>query len=259
MRFERFVGFEGRTVQARWLVGAVAAPICLRVLVILWALDGRFGPLPPYLRALVNADALLVDSIAVVIVAPLVGVDAVARESLGGTGGIRVAFRCGLLASLFVLGAAAGSVLLQPGAPLAGVVAPYVTLWAAATALSAVGAAAGRLMRHPLDAAMCALVLSLAAGMGVLVAGPLVDGAPESVINGALLASPVVATASAADIDLLRGEPLYRFSPIAHSQFAYPDWPIACVIYAAVAALCFVLVVTAQKDRRMLSAERITL
>jgi hypothetical protein len=80
-----------------------------------------------------------------------------------------------------------------------------------------------------------------------------------ALVNAALLASPVVAAASAADIDLLRGDPLYRFSPIAHSQFDYPAWPAACATYAAIAVVCFAfLVMTSSNRGRTLSAERIT-
>jgi len=151
------------------------------------------------------------------------------------------------------------SLLFQPSVHVASLVPPYVTLAVAALAMSTVGAAAGEWLEHPLDAAACALMVCLVAGMGPLAAGPLLDGASTAVVNAALSASPVVAVASAADIDLFRGEPLYRFSPIAHSQFDYPAWPTACLWYVAVAVACFACVVfISNRGCRTLSAERIT-
>jgi hypothetical protein len=211
---------------------------------------------PPYLWARLNADALILESLTLVIAAPLVGVVTLHRGTMHG--GAWIARRCGLTAGTFVLGAATATLALHPTAHIVGLLPPYMTLFLASVAMSSLGAAAAAWLDHPLDAAACAVVLCLAAGIGLFAAGPLLEGAPLAVVNAALLASPVVAGVSSADIDLLRGEPLYRFSPIGHSQFEYPAWPTACAIYAAIAVLCLAFVVVTSSHRgRAVSTERI--
>ena len=206
-----------------------------------------------------NADALLLESFVVVIAAPLAGVIAANRRAQLQSGAAWLAGRCALSAAAFATSAAAISLVFQPSVHGAALVPPYLTMAVAALAMASVGAVAGEWLEHPLDAAACALIACLVAGLGVLVAGPLVDGASAPRVNAGLFASPVVTVASAADIDLFRGEPLYRFSPIAHSQFEYPAWPTACLCYTAVAVACFACVAfMSNRERRTLSAERIT-
>ena len=202
--------------------------------------------LPAYVRARVNVDVLLFESIAIVIAAPLAGVAVATR-------------RCAVLAVTFACVAAAAAWLFEPAAGIAALAPTHLTLMVAAFAMASIGAVARSCFNHPLDAAACALLVCLTTGVGLLVAGPLVESAPKAFIDGGLLASPVVAITSAADIDLLRGEPLYRYSPIAHSQFAYPAWPMACAAYAVVTALCLAFVVMmSHRGGRTVSAERIS-
>jgi hypothetical protein len=248
---------SARWRESAWWIGAATLPGLLRVLLIASSSSGRWGALPPYIWARVSAEALVLESIAIAIGAPLMGVAAVHRGK--AMGGAWIARACALPVVAFVLGGVVASMVLQPGAELSALVPPYSTLLMATLAMSSLGAAAAAWLEHPLDAAAYALVLSLALGLGLFAAGPLLEGAPAALVNTALLASPVVAVASAADIDLLRGEPLYRFSPIAHSQFEYPAWPTACGIYAAIAVVCVAFVVVTSSNRgRRLSAERIT-
>jgi len=233
-----------RSRERWWWVGAAAAPIVIRALVVYQHVS--WTALPAYVRARVNVDVLLLESIAITIAAPLAGVATTAR-------------RCAVLAVTFACVAAAAAWLFEPATGIAALAPPHLTLMVAAFAMSSIGAAARSCFDHPLDAAACALLVCLATGVGLLVAGPLVEGAPTALVNGALLASPVVATASAADIDLLRGEPLYRYSPIAHSQFAYPAWPMACAAFVVVTALCLAFVVMmSHRGGRTPSAERIS-
>jgi hypothetical protein len=113
------------------------------------------------------------------------------------------------------------------------------TLWAATVALAALGAFCASSFSDPLDAAGCALAVALVVAAGVLVVGPAAAGAPTRVINAALLASPIVAITSAADIDILRGNLLYRLSPLAHIRFDYPAWQTAFGVYITVGCACF--------------------
>ena len=240
-----------------WWIGAAALPGVIRVLVIASSSGWHWGVLPPYAWARVNANALVFESIAIVAAAPLLGVAAMRRRREAGAA--RIALACVLTAAAFVLGAVVSSLALHPPADPTTLLPPYSTLLLAALALSSLGAAAAALLDNPLDAAASGVLLSLALGAGLFVAGPLLEWAPASLVDAALLASPVVAAASAADMDLFRGEPLYRFSPIAHSQFEYPSWAMACAVYAAIAVLGFTYVVLMSKrERRTLSAERIT-
>jgi len=64
--------------------------------------------------------------------------------------------------------------------------------------------------------------------------------APRPVIEWALTASPLVALASVAHIDLVRTDTLYQVSPLAHLQVDLPTWPVVCGLYLAVTATCFV-------------------
>jgi len=248
-----------RRDRAFWIGGAAATPVLIRAFVMSSYVHGNWSAVPSYLRARMNADALLFESLAIVIAAPLAGVAAASRRGQLGVGAAWIARRCTVLATTFATSAAVVGLLFQPSVHVTCLAPPYVTMAVAALAMSSVGAAAGEWLDHPLDAAACALMVCLVASLGLVVAGPLVDGISVAVVNAGLLASPVVAVASAADIDVFRGEPLYRFSPIAHSQFEYPAWPMACVCYAAIALVCFACVVfMSNRGCRTLSDERIT-
>jgi hypothetical protein len=241
-----------------WWSGAAAAPILIHAVLVLASVQGG-GLLPHYVRTQVNVEALLAESMAVVIAGPILGVFAATRAARLASSPKNIAQRLAVGAAIFALAAAAASLVVARSGDAGALVASHVTLAIAALTVSSMGAAAGLYFDHPLDATACALAVSLTAGCGVLVTGPLVDAAPLAIVNSALLASPIVATASAADIDVLRGDLLYRFSPIAHSQFAYPAWQLACGTYAVVAAACFAFIVAlSNRGRRMISAERIS-
>jgi hypothetical protein len=114
--------------------------------------------------------------------------------------------------------------------------ASHAALGAAVIGCAALGAAARACFPNELDAAACSLLTVMAAGFGVFVIGPAAIDLPAAALNLALVASPVVAVASAADIDLFRGDLLYHLSPIAHRQFDYPQWYSAAGLYFVVAA-----------------------
>ena len=73
----------------------------------------------------------------------------------------------------------------------------------------------------------------------MLLAGPLIDALPARIVDAALLASPLVSVAAAANIDLFRTELLYQLSPLASLGFGYPSWVTACLVYLVAGTIGF--------------------
>lgn len=193
----------------------------------------------------VATDALLVNASAVVICAPVIGVMAIARLHATTDGPLRasgwaIARYIGAWVVPFVAVSAVVTLYGYGAAPPAlGLVAgSHTTLAAAAIALAALGAWCANRLRHPLDAVACSVALALLVAFGILLGGPLVQDLPYPVVNAALLASPLVATAASAQIDILRTETLYQLSPLAHRRFEYPVWQAATAVYLVFAVLC---------------------
>ena len=180
-----------------------------------------------------GATLLIVEAAVVVAAAPLCGLAMAVRQFRGGG---RVAMVCAAIVAVS-LAWTLGSWGLTREAASAALTA-HVTLVTAALALGAVGAWCGSTFRDPLDAVACSLALALAAAIGLFAAGPVVADLPTSVVNALLTANPIVATASAANIDLLRTELLYQLSPVAHRRFDYPAWYAAPAWYTAVMLAC---------------------
>jgi hypothetical protein len=203
----------------------------------------QWSGLSPLMRLRLNADALVCQTLFLIVVAPLAGaaigstlfsrwvdhesvVHRLTRIVMLVVAGAGVSAAASALAALFVSGTTAGLPLL---------LASRATLWSAGVAFAAMGAWCASLIPDPLDAAGGSLVLALIVGAGVLVAGDASVHVPTAVIDAALLASPIVSIASAANIDILRSDLLYRLSPLAHIRFDYPTWQAACGVYIAVA------------------------
>jgi hypothetical protein len=235
-------------------------------------MDGHLRPwfdLSRVARVHLNADALVLQTVFVVIGAPLAGVAlAVSRlrrlvainrdETLRCAWSITWAIGTGVTV-LAVTSAVFAVAVIGTTAGLPHLIISRATLWAATLALAALGAVCASSFSDPLDAAGCALALALVVAAGVLVVGPAAAGAPTGVINAALLASPVVAIASAADIDILRGDVLYRLSPLAHIRFDYPAWQTAFGIYVTVGFACFAaMALNINRMGRTSSAGRMT-
>ncbi len=207
----------------------------------------------------VAADALLVNVAIVVLAAPIVG--AVVGAGLARTEASRgsvwaVARRLGWLVSMFV-GASAAVTAAGFGVTfpaLALVAASHATLGAAALALASMGVLCRQQLRDPLDAVACGTLLAGLVSFGVLLAGPLIQDLPYGITNVALVASPVVATAASAQIDILRSETFYQISSIAHRRFDYPAWEVATGVYLIATVLCFVLI--HHRPRRLSSSPR---
>lgn len=148
----------------------------------------------------------------------------------------------------FALGAA-GAVIVVSGiatfgagnADVRSLAAAQLTITVGALALVAIGAAFAAILRDVLDAAACAVALGMIVTFGVLAGGPPVGNLPTPIVNAALLASPMVAAASAANVDILRGDTLYRLSPIAHRRFEYPSWYGAVALFGGIAVAGFAL------------------
>lgn len=171
-------------------------------------------------------DVLMAEAIVALVVSPLVGVAvAVSRRLLAG---VLVAIALSILAHWTAAGASIDS--LRP------ILLVHTTLGAAAIALVAVGAFYRTAFGHVLDAAACALGTAVTVGFGIFVIGPAAIALPAALLDVALVANPLVATAAAADVDLFRGDLLYHLSPIAHRQFDYPAWQSAAGLYFVIAA-----------------------
>jgi hypothetical protein len=111
---------------------------------------------------------------------------------------------------------------------------------AVALGLAAFGAFCGAVFVDPLDAAACSLLVVLVAAGGLLVSGAALQRVPALLIEVALTASPLVAMASSAHIDVARMAVPYQMSALARLQVEYPAWYAASASYLTFAALCFV-------------------
>lgn len=222
--------------KAAWLTApGLPVLVCLGVL---WAVGGlrSWSALPRPVLAGAFADVLLMNTAMAIVAAPLAGVAVAGRTASAGG----VARRLIALVVLFV-GVSAALSSVGWGASreaLRAVAASHITLATGAMALASLGALLRRLFRDPLDAGASGLALALLVSAGILLAGPAVTDAPRHLVDGALLASPLVTTAAAADIDILRNDVLYRVSPLAHVQTRYPDWYLATSVYLLFTALC---------------------
>ena len=114
------------------------------------------------------------------------------------------------------------------------VLVSHATLAVIGLALAALGGWFGSTLRDPLDAAGFSSSTALVAALGLFAAGPLAADLPTGIVNAALAVNPIVASASAADVDLLRTDLLYRISPLAHRRFEYPTWYSPLALYGAV-------------------------
>jgi hypothetical protein len=203
------------------------------------------------------ADALLYTAALLVVVAPLAGVACVSRRKVPGAADRRLFGALGPLFGWVLLTAGVSGLLtgvaMRPGS-LAFAVSSHAAIAVVALALSGVGALLAAWMFEPLDAAGASVVLSVAAGGGVLVAGSLTSSAPAALVRAAVDGSPFVAMLSAANIDVARMDLFYRISPLAHIGVEYPAWSATCAVYGIVAALCFAGVVVRSRIRQDVQA-----
>jgi hypothetical protein len=175
-------------------------------------------------------DALLYSAACVVVAAPLAGVAIPSRQRLF----VAVAIFCAVSAALTLarLGVSAEA--------LRFVGSSHAVLASATVALAALGALLATIFRNPLDAGAVALGVSLTAAYGVLVAGAPVGGLSTAWLETALLASPIMTIATAAQLDLVRTDIWYQVSPLAHVRLEYPALGAVCGTYLLAAGAGFV-------------------
>lgn len=227
----------------RGYVLAALAPVAPWALVLLERMSSGADAFSRDVFRAMAVDVLLWTAALVVVGGPLAGIAAVHAQR--GTPGIprgphwlaQGAVRMLVLGLLFT-GVSAGLMALAWGTQaevLRAVAAGQATLLCAALAVTALGAMAGSWFRESLDAVIACVVVVGPPALGVLLFGPLIEGASAGTLTGALLASPIASAATAADIDIFRMDPLYQLSPVAHMAATYPDWQSACQLYLLVA------------------------
>jgi hypothetical protein len=245
-----------------WWFGAASVPLVSALIVIGTEVDRRFWfAMPRPLLRHVTSDALLLAVALLVFAAPLAGVAACSRsrsigsaspspastpEARAALGRAWAMLQPLAIASALVVAVSAIGTIAGWGTTagaLALVAASHVTLFAAAFALASIGALIASCVPDPLDAAAIGIGAALAAAFGLFAAGPLMSFASTRLVNAALVMSPIVGTASAANLDVLRSDLLYQLSPIAHRRFDYPAWPLASACYVVVALVCWAMTV----------------
>ena len=176
-------------------------------------------------------NVLLIEAIITIAVAPVIGL---AVRSLR------------VQAALLVVFTVLSSVIHSPAAG--------ITVGTGAFALAGLGAWCRAVCADRLDGIGVGVLAALSIGFGVFAAGALTADLPTPFLNMLLIANPIVATASAAGVDIFRGAVLYELSPIAHREFQYPEWQSSALIYICVAVATFLVAARAQRIRRVASA-----
>lgn len=182
-----------------------------------------------------SANWIVVEAALAMCVAPVAAVASFARTR--GYGRWLLRFSSSIAVGVVICGAVGR--LAFTAAAWSTIVEAQIVVASAALAAGALGVFASVMFSDVLDAAGSSLAVTLLCSSGVfLVGGPLAD-VSTGVLNAALLASPIVSAASAADIDVFRSAFLYEHSPVAHRLFAYPAWSSAAGLYLLVAAIVF--------------------
>lgn len=211
-------------------LAAAVLPLVPAVVSVAAAVGAPSDVTAPLVRA-VTPDALLYSAACVVVAAPIAGVATASarRSALDTTRRLAIATVVFSALSAALTLARLG---LDAGA-LQFVATSHAVLASVTVALAALGAWLGSLFRDPLDAAAVAVSVALTAAFGILVAGAPVGELSPPVLKAALLASPVMTVATAAQVDLVRSDIWYQISPLAHVRLEYPAWSTVCGAYLA--------------------------
>jgi len=169
----------------------------------------------------------ILEAVVVVVAAPIAGVALCAHRH-------RVASRAVGVFGFLLVASAVWTMSLWgwSAAALRIVCLSHAMLAITGLAFAALGAWCRAALRDPLDAAAVSTGAALVAAFGLFAAGPAIADLPTGIINAALSSNPIVSTASAAGVDLLRTDLLYRLSPLAHRRFEYPSWYSGLALYA---------------------------
>ncbi len=172
-------------------------------------------------------DAFLIASLAALLSAPLAGVIAERPRSA------RVAYLTVALLAVFLalgLGVSWRGIAGGVRAAVSGALALAVSI----ALMIQLGRLARTAISDALSAALAGLMVAAAVTIGPFAAGPLLENLSPAQSRWLLTFNPLVTIASAAGIDLLHLDTIYRTSPLAHRGVALPAWTTACAVYAAV-------------------------
>jgi hypothetical protein len=173
---------------------------------------------------------LTADVAAAVLTCPVVAIAASTRRSVA---------QAVVAAAIWIsvsIGLVAGA-----GLDLRSVLVAHLVLVSAALASAGIGRAMRAVLVDSLDAIALALCLSLGASIGLFAMGRFAAELPPAALNGMLAANPLVATMSAARIDIFHNDLLYRVSPVAHLLFDYPSWQVSTALFVIVASASFAI------------------
>lgn len=223
---------------------AAALPVITNAAAIYANLSADWTSFPASVWRALAADALLYTSAALVIAAPIAGVRAMQIGQRGARErGISLLVIRSLAMSVLLFTVASASLTAFEWGGADGtflyVATSHATLAAVAFALGALGAYCSTVWHDALDAAAISLVVALVAAGGLLVAGASIAGASSRTLQVGLLASPFIAAATSAQIDVIRLDTFYQISPLAHMRVDYPSWQAACGCYLAVGCVFF--------------------
>jgi hypothetical protein len=235
---------RGAIERAPWRAIAIAAamPPAAFALAAGWAAGMPDGARP----FMIVAYGVLIESVAAAGAMPLFGVASMSRLASKPSG---LTTRLAALGADAVGPIAAFSLLSfaldlwrtpAVSRSIGTAVTAHLVLAAALALFWAIGAAAASRVRHTLDAALAASAVSCLFAVGSVAAGARLVAWSGRALNAMLLLTPPVAVGAAADVDVLHLDAIYRVSPLAHVQFAYPAWPASATAYLTIATAVLV-------------------
>lgn len=193
----------------------------------------------------------MVDVVAVLLLAPIVTLEACSWSSLRGRmrlsgpmADIWTRVRPGAIqvAALIALSSACAAVLTTAltQVEVEAFLSTRVLLVMTALAAMALALLASAICRDVHDAAAVTYASLAALATSAVLAAPLLALRAEmgTTISGLLLTNPIVGMASAVNFDLFRTDLLYRLTPIGQRAFEYPAWQAVSAVQAGFAAAC---------------------
>lgn len=115
----------------------------------------------------------------------------------------------------------------------------HFALLVSIAALAEVGRVARALFADRLAAALAGLCVTVILVAGIFALAPVTQHVSVALSYWLLLANPLIAVTSAAGIDLLHLDTIYRTSPLAHRGVVLPAWTTACAVYAFAGVAAF--------------------